>query len=119
MRGLPVQLPWGSRCFCSLSATFLVALLLQEYASWFYLVFQIFSIFLVFMLVNDGQSYKFFWVIIVLLLPVFGFFLYFMWGRKRTNSREYRRFREVTQKGQKNKHQDKDIIQEFRGDASQ
>ena len=104
----------GIAVLLQLAATFLVALLLQEYASWFYLVFQIFSIFLVFMLVNDGQSYKFFWVIIVLLLPVFGFFLYFMWGRKRTNSREYRRFREVTQKGQKNKHQDKDIIQEFR-----
>ena len=104
----------GIAVLLQLVVTFLAALLLQEYASWFYLVFQIFSIFLVFMLVNDGQSYKFFWVIIVLLLPVFGFFLYFMWGRKRTNSKEYRRFREVTQKGRKNKHQDKDIIREFR-----
>ena len=97
-----------------LMVTCIAAVLLQEYASWFYLVLQIFSIFLVFMLVNDGQSYKSFCIIIVLILPVFGFFLYFMWGRKRTNSKEYRRYREVVAKGQKYKKQDPDIIEAFK-----
>ena len=93
---------------------FILVTLLQEYVSWFYILFEIFSIFLVCMLVNDGQDYEFYWVIIVLILPVFGFFLYFMWGRKRTNSREYRRFREVKEKGLKYKKQDEDVIREFR-----
>lgn len=87
---------------------------LHGYSSWFYLVLQIFSIFLVFMLVNDGQTYKYFWIIIVLLLPVTGFFLYFMWGRKRQNSKEYRRYRAVTEKGLRFKKQELEILQEFK-----
>lgn len=104
----------GIAVLLQLVVVFFLAMVLQEYSSWFYLIFQIFSIFLVFMLVNDGQTYKFFWIIIVLLLPVTGFFLYFMWGRKRQNSKEYRRYRAVTEKGLRFKKQDMEILQEFR-----
>lgn len=103
----------GIAVLLQLAVTYILALLLKGYSSWFYLAFQIFSIFLVFMLVNDGQTYKSFWIIIVLLMPVFGFVLYFMWGRKRTNSKEYRRFRAVTEKGMKNKHQEPQTLREL------
>ena len=57
--------------------TYVLASLLEGYLPWFYIVFQISSILLVFGLVNDGQTYKYFWIVIVLVLPVFGLFLYF------------------------------------------
>lgn len=60
---------------------------LQEYATWVYVLLEILSFFVVFALVNDQESYRQFWVIIVLVFPVIGLFLYFMWGRRRTNSR--------------------------------
>jgi len=96
-----------------LTMYFLVRVL-REYSSWVYILLEIFSILLVFMLVNDSESYKFFWVIIVLILPVFGFFLYFMWGRKRTNSKMNRRIREIEEKGKVYKIQDPEIIDEFK-----
>ena len=68
---------------------------MQFYASWLYLAIEILSIILVFLLVNDGESYKHYWIIIVLVLPVVGFILYFTWGRKHTNSKMNRRYREV------------------------
>lgn len=94
--------------------TYVLASLLEGYLPWFYIVFQISSILLVFGLVNDGQTYKYFWIVIVLVLPVFGLFLYFMWGRKRKNSKEYRRFRAVTEKGRQYKKQEPEIIEEFK-----
>ena len=60
---------------------------LQEYATWVYILLEILSFFVVFALVNDQESYRQFWVVIVLVFPVIGLFLYFMWGRRRTNSR--------------------------------
>lgn len=87
---------------------------LREYSSWVYILLEIFSIFLVFVLVNESESYKFFWVIIVLILPVFGFVLYFMWGRKRTNSKSNRRIRQIVEKGKAYKVQDPQILDEFK-----
>lgn len=87
--------------------------LMKEYSSWFYIIIEIFSICLVFSLVNDGESYQQFWIIIVLVLPVFGFFLYFMWGRKRTNSKIHKRIRAVQEKSRQFKIQDQEIINGF------
>lgn len=93
--------------------TYVLARYMQEYWSWFYFTLEVISIILVFQLVNDSESYKSFWIIIVLVLPVAGFFLYFMWGTKHTNSKSNRRIREVDAKGAKYRNQDKDVIQEF------
>lgn len=73
----------------------LLVLYLRQLSVWVYYAIEMFSAILIFALVNDSESYKQFWVIIVLILPMFGFFLYFMWGRRRTNSKTNRHFREV------------------------
>ena len=52
-----------------------------------YLLMELLSVLTVFALVNNAESYKMSWIIIILVLPVAGLFLYFMWGRKRRNSK--------------------------------
>lgn len=86
---------------------------MQFYASWLYLTIEILGIILVFLLVNDGESYKHFWIIIVLALPVVGFILYFMWGRKRTNSKANRHFREVDNRMLDSLQSDQQILDKF------
>lgn len=92
----------------------LMAEVFKEYSSWVYILLEIFSICLVFFLVNNGESYQLFWIIIVLVLPVFGFLLYFMWGRKHTNSKLHKRIRAVQEKSRQFKKQDVHIIEEFK-----
>lgn len=58
-----------------------------------YFLFEVISVLTVFALVNNSESYKISWVIIILILPVAGIFLYYMWGRRRKNSRYFKRFR--------------------------
>ena len=60
-----------------------------------YLLMELISVVTVFALVNNAESYKMSWIIIILVLPVSGLFLYFMWGRKRRNSKENKRFHEI------------------------
>lgn len=60
-----------------------------------YLLLEVISVITVFALVNNAESYKLSWILIILLLPVSGLFLYFMWGRKRKNAKDYRIFRET------------------------
>lgn len=75
--------------------TILLAFLLQRGALVVYLVIEFIGILVVFGLVNDGETYQHYWILIAMVVPVAAVFLYFMWGRKRTNSKNYRRFREV------------------------
>ena len=56
---------------------------------------ELLSVLTVFALVNNAESYKMSWIIIILVLPVAGLFLYFMWGRKRRNSKENKRIYEI------------------------
>ena len=97
-----------------LAVTIVIAVFLQGKAPWFYMLIQIFSVLLVFMLVNDGKTYNNYWIVIILLLPVAGYFLYFMWGRRRKNSKEYVRYRNVIEKGLQYKKQEPEIIAEYR-----
>ena len=66
-----------------------------------YLLLDIISVITVFALVNNEEAYKFSWILIIMVLPVAGLFLYFMWGRKRTNSKDYRIIREMEKENSK------------------
>ena len=92
---------------------FLLVRLLQEYASWAYLLIEIASIAVVFVLVDDSPSFNSFWIVIILALPVFGYCLYFMWGRKRTNSAFYKKYKKISGKGRTYKQQDPAILAEL------
>lgn len=78
-----------------------------------YLLLELISVLTVFALVNNAESYKMSWIIIILVLPVSGLFLYFMWGRKRKNSKENRRFREVEAETMANLIQDEEVAEDI------
>ena len=67
----------------------LVGRYLHEYASWAYVLLEIISFLLVFGLINDQESYRQFWCVIVLVFPVTGLFLYYMWGQKKKQQDAY------------------------------
>lgn len=92
---------------------FLLVRLLQEYASWAYLLIEIASIAVVFVLVDNSSSFNSFWIVIILALPVFGYCLYFMWGRKHTNSAFYKKYKKISEKGREYKPQDPAILAEL------
>lgn len=73
----------------------MLILALSLYRGFFiiYLFLELVSTITIFALVNDQEAYRLNWVVVIATLPVFGFFLYFMWGRKRNNSMEYKYFR--------------------------
>lgn len=70
-----------------------LAIVLRKGFFGIYFLLDLIGILTVFALVNNEEPYKMSWIIIILLLPVSGLFLYYMWGRKRYNSKDNRRFR--------------------------
>ncbi|MCM1184073.1 MAG: cardiolipin synthase [Roseburia sp.] len=71
----------------------LLAMYLLRSAVIIYFIFEVISVVTVFALVNDAESYKMSWIVIILVIPVAGLFLYFQWGRRRSNSKYFKRFR--------------------------
>lgn len=104
----------GIAFLLQLATMFVLAVFLRKGFFTIYLLVELLSVLTVFTMVNDEENYKLSWVLIILLLPVTGFFLYFMWGRKRTNSREYKRFRELDQLTNNLLVQDGEVIHEIR-----
>jgi cardiolipin synthase len=84
----------GIAFFLQIGIMIFLAMYLMRYSIIVYFILEIVSVITVFALVNNAESYKMSWIVIILVLPVAGLFLYFMWGRKRTNSRYFRRLRE-------------------------
>lgn len=72
-----------------------IAVLLQRSAAYAYLILQLISVPLIYILVNKEPRYKLSWVIIIFILPGSGFLLYFLWGSKRKFSWFNRRFRKA------------------------
>lgn len=92
---------------------FLLVRLMHDYASWAYLLVEIVSVAVVFIMVNDASPFNSFWIVIILVLPVFGYCLYFMWGRKHKNSKFYRQYKKISEKGREYKRQDPAILTEL------
>ena len=78
-----------------------------------YLLLDIISVITVFALVNNEEAYKFSWILIIMVLPVAGLFLYFMWGRKRTNSKDYRIIREMEKENSKYLVQNEEVEEDI------
>lgn len=72
-----------------------MAVLLQRSAIYAYLVLQLFSVPVIYILVNKEPRYKLSWIIIIFILPGSGFLLYFLWGSKRKYSWVNRRLRKA------------------------
>ena len=77
LRGVTV----GISFFLQIGLMIFLAMYLMRYSIIAYFIFEVVSVITVFALVNNAESYKMSWIVIILVLPVSGLFLYFMWGR--------------------------------------
>lgn len=88
--------------------------LMQQYTSVAYIILQMSGVILAFNLANDGKDYKRFWIVIVIILPVLGYFLYIMWGRTSVNSITNKRIRQAEDKAAKCMKQNHQAIEELK-----
>ncbi len=70
----------GIAFFLQIGIMIFLAMYLMRYSIIVYFILEIVSVITVFALVNNAESYKMSWIVIILVLPVAGLFLYFMWG---------------------------------------
>lgn len=103
----------GMAFFLQIGIMIFLAMYLMRYSIIVYFILEIVSVITVFALVNNAESYKMSWIVIILVLPVAGLFLYFMWGRKRINSRYFRRLREYDTQTMQSFNQDETIAQDL------
>ena len=109
MRGITV----GISFFLQIGLMIFLGMYLMRYSIIVYFVLELVSVIIVFALVNNAESYKMSWIVIILVLPVSGLFLYFMWGRKRVNSRYFRRFRNYDNQMMQSLRQGDSIVQDL------
>jgi cardiolipin synthase len=91
----------------------LLAVYLYRYSVMIYFVLEFISVVTVFALVNNAESYKMSWIIIILVMPVAGLVLYNQWGRKRTNSKYFKRLRNADNRMRENLIQDMSVAEEL------
>lgn len=110
IRGVTV----GIAFFLQIITMVLLAIYLYRGSFIIYLLLEVISVLTVFALVNNDEAYRMSWIIIILLLPVSGFFLYFMWGRKRSNSHENKKFHEIEEQMSRYIGQNTEVAEDIR-----
>lgn len=90
--------------------------LLQSTTVYFYFVLEICSIIAIVTLVNKNQSptFRIAWISIVMLLPISGFVLYYLWGREGGKKKKLDQY--IMQQISYGQHflvQDEDVFQEY------
>lgn len=68
---------------------------LKQYAMGIYLLLEIFSMIVVFGLVNEDEYNRQFWIVIITVLPGFGFILYYLWGSQAKDRKLHKRLQEI------------------------
>lgn len=103
----------GIAFFLQIGIMVILAMYLMRYAIAIYFILELASIVTVFALVNNAESYKISWIIIILVVPVAGLFLYSMWGRNRKNARYFKYFREVEMQRAKKLMNDSEVAEDL------
>lgn len=75
--------------------------LLKNQAVYVYFVIEILALLTVVFLIsqNPNSSFTITWLVIIMILPVFGFILFFLWGRGPVQGRFGKRVREMMERG--------------------
>ena len=85
----------GIAFFLQIGLMIFLSMYLIQYAAELYFILELASNVIVFGLVNNAESYKISWIIIILVLPVAGLFLFAMWGSSSKNSTYFKRLRKI------------------------
>lgn len=68
----------------------LLSLLMMRYSVLLYLLIELVAVIFAVYIIYTGESYRHFWLVIILMLPVVGMFMYMMWGSRVVNARSRR-----------------------------
>ncbi len=109
IRGVTVGLAFLLQIFTMI----LLSMFLLRYSVIAYFILEIISVITAFALVNDAESYKLGWILIILILPVAGLFLYFQWGRKRENSGYFKSLRKYDERMRKCLKQNEKVVHDL------
>lgn len=79
----------GLLVFIQISIIIMLPFILSNFTVYFYVILEIFSFIIILLLVNDkrSSSYKVAWISIVLLLPISGHVMYWLWGKSNSNQK--------------------------------
>jgi cardiolipin synthase len=73
------------------------AMWLRHFAFYAYAFFEVFGLIMAFSIIekHKNSAYTLAWVIIILIMPIYGSIIYIMWGRSGTNTKKSRRIRNI------------------------
>lgn len=93
----------------------LLALWLNSYSVYMYLVIELLSIVIMFALLNDSRSpsYKLAWISVILVLPLSGHIMYALWGKADSQKSIERRVRACLLRGEQFLEYQPEHVQEF------
>lgn len=100
-RGLLRIVVVGLASIAQLVLLALLVITLKQNYIYLYFALEIIGLMEVLFLANKDRSsaYTIAWIIVILILPVFGIVLYLLWGRTPTHSRKSKRIREIVMQG--------------------
>lgn len=104
-----------------LSQIILIAVLsdvLKNQAVYIYFAIEVLALFTVIFMIshNRNSSYTIAWLLIIIILPVFGFILFYLWGRGPVSGRHGRRMRDLMDRGSAFLEIDPSVFEQFESD---
>jgi len=89
----------------------LIVMKLKESSFYIYTLLELFGIVIIIAIVarNRNDSYTITWLIIIILLPVFGYLLYFLWGKPNLEGWRVSKIRKALSAGEKYLSQDQNV----------
>ena len=88
---------------------------LRQYTVYFYIIVEIASLIVVFLLLNDKRSpaYKIAWISICLAFPIAGEIMFMLWGRTGASKKFRKNYDSIMSHGEQYKIQEKGIAERF------
>ena len=89
---------------------------LHQYTVYFYVIVEIASLIVIFILLNDVRSpaYKIAWISICLALPISGELMFLFWGNKGSSKKIDQKLSHIMEHGQEYIAHDENLMEEFR-----
>ena len=88
---------------------------LHQYTVYFYIIVEIASLIVIFILLNDVRSpaYKIAWISICLALPIAGELMFLLWGNQNMSGRLSRKLEKIMEHGKEYLEHDEELIKEY------
>ena len=91
----------------------LFSLLMMRYSVLLYLLLELLGVFFAVHIIYTSESYRFFWLVIILALPVVGLILYFFWGSRLVSAGSRKRLTDRLREAQERLPEDGQALSEL------